>query len=71
MSSVSVNKLIEDFEKLSIGDKEYTIDVIKKQLVETKRNAVAKRAKEARANRKKGLVKSGSVEELFKDLESD
>ncbi len=70
MGSVTINKLIEDFEKLSIGDKEYAVDVIKKQLIESKRTAIAKRAKEAVANRKKGLVKRGSVEELHKDLES-
>ncbi len=70
MGSVTINKLIEDFEKLSIGDKEYAVDVIKKQLIESKRTAIAKRAKEAMANRKKGLVKRGSVEELHKDLES-
>jgi len=47
-------------------DKEYAIDVIKKQLVEAKRDAIAKRAKEAMANLKKGLVKKGTVKDLYK-----
>ena len=42
MSNTALNKLIEDFSHLPLDDKEYVIDVIKKQLIETKRNAIAK-----------------------------
>jgi len=69
MSNTALNKLIEDFSHLPLNDKEYVIDVIKKQLVETKRNAIAKRAKEAMSNLKKGNTKTGTVKELYKDLE--
>jgi hypothetical protein len=52
--------------------KEYAIDMIKKkQLIEAKREALVKRAKEAIGNLKNGMTKKGSVKELFKDLESD
>ncbi|PKM92066.1 MAG: hypothetical protein CVU81_02490 [Euryarchaeota archaeon HGW-Euryarchaeota-1] len=62
---------MEDFSILEFNDKEYAVEVIKKQLIEAKREAIAKRAKEAIANLKKGLVKRGTVKELHKDLESD
>jgi len=71
MGNATINKLIEDFSHLSVDDKEYAVEVIKKQLIETKREAIAKRAKEAMANLKKGMVKRGTVKELFKDLDSD
>lgn len=71
MSNTALNKLIEDFSHLPLDDKEYVIGVIKKQLVETKRNAIAKRAKEAMSNLKKGNIKKGTVKELYKDLEGD
>ena len=71
MVSTTLNKLIEDFSILEFNDKEYAVEVIKKQLIEAKREAIAKRAKEAIANLKKGLVKRGTVKELHKDLESD
>jgi len=71
MGNATINKLIEDFSHLSVDDKEYAVEVIKKQLIETKREAIAKRAKESMANLKKGMFKRGSVKELFKDLESD
>ena len=71
MGSTTLNKLIEDFNQLPLSDKEYAADIIKKQLIEAKREAIAKRAKEAMANLKKGMIKRGSVKELYKDLESD
>lgn len=71
MSSATLDRLIDDFKQLTLDDKEYAIDIIKKQLIEAKRDAVAKRAKEASANLKKGSVKRGTVKELYRDLESD
>lgn len=71
MSITTLNKIIEDFCQLPLDDKEYALDIIKKQLIEAKRDAIAKRAKEAMANFKKRMVKRGTVKDLYKDLESD
>jgi hypothetical protein len=71
IGSTTLNKLIEDFNQLPLSDKEYAADLIKKQLIEAKREAIAKRAKEVMANLKKGVTKNGSVKDLYKDLESD
>ena len=71
MSSSTINNLIEDFSHLKLDDKEYAVDVIKKQLIDAKREAIAKKAKEAIANLRKGMVKRGTVKELYRDLESD
>jgi len=40
-------------------------------LIEAKREAIAKRGKAAMASFRKKMTKSGTVKELFKDLESD
>ena len=71
MSIISLSNLIENFSQLPLGDKEYALDIIKKQLIEAKRDAIAKRAKEAMSNLKKGSVKKGTVKDLLKDLEGD
>ncbi|HDL20155.1 MAG TPA: hypothetical protein ENG86_09085 [Nitrospirae bacterium] len=63
--------MIEDFSHLKLDDKEYAVEIIKKQLIEAKRDSIAKRAREAMANLKKGRIKKGTVKELYKDLESD
>ena len=69
MSNTTLNKLIDDFSQLALEDKEYAVDVIKKQLIEAKRKAIARRAKEAMTNLKKGMIKKGTVKDLYKDLE--
>ncbi|MGD0486909.1 MAG: hypothetical protein ABSB94_06930 [Syntrophorhabdales bacterium] len=71
MRDTVLNKLIDDFNELPFEDREYALDLIQKQLVEAKRDAILRRAKEAQSNVKKGRVKKGSVQELMKDLESD
>lgn len=71
MSTTALNKLIDDFSQLPMDDKEYAVDVIKKQLTEARRDAIAKRAKEAMANLKKGAIRKGTVQDLYKDLEID
>jgi len=68
-SANTLNKLVEYFSLLPLDDKEYALDLIKKQLIEAKRNAIVRRAQEAKANLKKGLVKKGTIKDLFKDLE--
>ncbi len=71
MNGATLNKIIEEFNHLPLDDKEYAIEVIRKQLIEAKRAAIAKRAKEAMVNFRKGNSKIGDIKELYKDLESD
>ena len=71
MSTATVNNLIEEFNHLPLDDKEYATEVIKKQLIEAKREAIAKRAKTAMTNFREKMIKSGTVKDLYKDLESD
>jgi hypothetical protein len=37
MSTTTLNKIIDDFTHLSIDEKEYVIEMIKKQLIEVKK----------------------------------
>ena len=71
MSTASVNNLIEEFIHLPLDDKEYAAEVIKKQLIEAKREAIAKRAKTAMAGFRRKTTRQGNIKELYKDLESD
>ena len=71
MRDSPLSKLIDDFNGLSFEDREYALELIRKQFVEAKREAIFKRAREAEGNLKKGRVKRGSLQDLMKDLESD
>jgi hypothetical protein len=64
-----MNVVIESFEKLEMEDKEYVFDLLKKHIIEMRRDRIYKRAEEAFDNYTKGNVQKGSIEELFKDLE--
>jgi len=49
----------------------YVAEIIRKQVIELKRERLAQRTEEAKMNLKKGFVKSGGIKELLEDLESD
>jgi hypothetical protein len=70
MGGTALNRLIEDFNELSIEDREFAVELMQRQLVETRRERIVSRKKEAMANLRKGKVETGSVEDLFKDLEN-
>lgn len=71
MGTSALNRVIADFELLPIDDKEYAFSIIMKQLIEAKREAIAKRAKESMANLNKEAVQKGTIKDLLKDLEGD
>jgi hypothetical protein len=71
MENATLDEVLNEFNRLPLGDKEYVVDVMERQLIEAKREAIAKRARKAMANLRKGAVRKGSVKELYKDLESD
>lgn len=57
MTTTSLNDFIDAFSHLPLEDKQYAADIIKKQLIEAKRDALFRRAKQAEASLGKGLVK--------------
>ncbi len=71
MSGITIDKVIEDFGLLPLEDKEYAAAIMEKQLIEAKRDAIAKRAKRVMASFRKRAVKKGIVKDLYKDLEID
>jgi len=71
MGNAPLNKLISDFKLLALDEKEYAVDIIEKQLVDAKREAIAKRAKRAMSNFRKGAVKKGKYIPHLLDLEFD
>jgi hypothetical protein len=69
MRGTALDRVIEDFGRLPLDDREFAADIIRKQLIEAKREAIYNCAKSALANAKKGKIKSGAVKDLRKDLE--
>jgi len=66
--SVTVNKVLEEIDQLDIDDRNYIHQILSSRLIETERSLIAKRGKEAEKNYCQGNVKSGSVCDLFNEL---
>lgn len=71
VASVTLNDVLKDFSLLPLPDKKYVIEIMEKQLIEAKRDDIARRAKRAIKNFKKGASKKGTTEDLYKDIELD
>jgi hypothetical protein len=71
MENVNVNRVIEEFRHLPLEDMEYVAEIIRKQLVDIKRDALAARVQEAKNNYTRGSTKIGSLTDIVEDLESD
>jgi hypothetical protein len=71
MTDTDINKVIEEFSHLPPDDKEYVAEIIRKQVIELKRERLAQRAEKARESFKKGEVKTGVLTDLMEDLDRD
>lgn len=71
MEALKLNKFLESFEKLETDEKEYAIEVINKKMSDENRKKIIDRVKEVKRNIRKGKVKKGSADDLYKDLEND
>ena len=60
----TINTVIEEFNHLPLEDEEYTIEIMKKQLIEKKRQDILQRAKEAEDNYKNGICKKAGDERI-------
>jgi hypothetical protein len=71
MNNSNINKVIEEFSHLPSEDKEYVAEIIRKQLIEIRRDKLAERAREARVNFERESAKAGSLKDLMEDLDCD
>ena len=65
---VTLDKILEEAEHLEFDDREYLLNILSKRQIELRRVEISKRVKETLKAYKEGNVKSGKLEELWKDL---
>lgn len=65
---VTLDKVLEEAEHLEFDDREYLLNILSKRQIELRRIEISKRVKEALKAYKEDNVKSGKLEELWKDL---
>ena len=64
-------KALDAIESLPVDAREEVIDIIKKRLVEDRREEIAANAREAVAAVREGHAKYGTIEDLKRDLPED
>ena len=71
MHTATVNEAYSIYNELQIEDKEFLLDLIKKQIVEARREAILAKAKAAESNYLNGKAFHGNVDEVMEFLDND
>ena len=66
--AVSLNTVLEYVDKLDLEDQQYLQKIIQRRLIEKRRSAIVRRAKQAKAGVQKKQSRSGTADDLLADL---
>jgi hypothetical protein len=64
----TIEDVLTKISKFSLVDKEIISDILKKRLIEERRNEIFKNYQESMQNYKVGAVEAGNVEDLFREI---
>jgi hypothetical protein len=68
MKTVTFNEVLEIIESFSEEQRESIVEIVKLRLVEARRDRLAQSIKEAREEYRRGEVRSGTVEDLMREI---
>ncbi|MBM4294777.1 MAG: hypothetical protein FJ126_07745 [Deltaproteobacteria bacterium] len=66
-----LDRILDEIASLSLEDEEILLNVVKQRHIERKRERILRDSRETMRAYRKGLAKTGTVDDLMKDLESD
>jgi DNA-binding NtrC family response regulator len=66
-----LDQILDEIASLSLDEQEMLVAIIKQRHIERKREQILRDSRETMRAYKKGLTKTGTVEDLIKDLEND
>jgi len=67
----NLDQILDSIASLSLDEQEMLLTIIKQRHIERQREQILRDSRETMRDYKKGLAKTGTVEDLIKDLESD
>jgi len=68
VQNITFQKALEIIESLPEEQRESLIDIVKRRLIEERRDRLAQSIKEARDEYKRGEIKRGTVDDLMHEL---
>jgi hypothetical protein len=64
----TIAEVIENWETLGLEDREITLDIMTKGLIDSKRDSLIERIREAKQNYSDGKVRKGTSKDLFREM---
>jgi hypothetical protein len=68
MGNITFQKALEIIESLPEEQRESLMDIVKRRLIEERRDRLAQSIKKAREEYRRGEIKKGSVDDLMREL---
>ena len=68
MGNITFQKALEIIESLPEEQRESLMDIVKRRLIEERRDRLAQSIKEAREEHKRGKIRKGTVDDLMHEL---
>jgi hypothetical protein len=68
MGNITFQKALEIIESLPEEQRESLMDIVKRRLIEERRDRLAQSIKEAREEYKRGKIRKGTVDDLMHEL---
>ena len=65
----TIDSVVDEISQHSLDEKEMIAEILNKRLIEEKRDLIYKEYKRAMRNYNTGKVKSGNVDDLFKEID--
>jgi hypothetical protein len=65
----AIDAVLEEISKHTIDEKEMILEIVNKRIIEEKRESIYKDYKSAVKNYKSGKVKTGTVDDLFMEID--
>jgi len=68
MGNITFQKALEIIESLPEDQRESLMDIVRRRLIEERRDRLAQSIKEAREEYKRGKIRKGTVDDLMNEL---
>lgn len=65
----ALNNVLEEISKHPLDEQEMIVEIANKRLIEKKRELIYRNYKQAKKDSKAGRTQSGTVEDLFKEID--
>lgn len=66
--AIDLNVVLESLDHLDIENQTYVSEILKKRLINLRREGIARRGREAERNYKRGKIHQGNASDFLKDL---